>query len=77
MKEQILCYVYIIFCESRHQIGTKYGDWSPLYEYEKEIEFIVDTEDKAKEKVQELNNTYGRDSNVEYCYEKWEVMHCE
>lgn len=77
MKEQISGYVYVVICESRHQVGTNYGDWSPRYEYEKEIEFIVDNEDKAKEMVQDFNNTYGRDSRVKYYYEKWEVMHYE
>ena len=36
MKEQIAGYVYVVICESRHQVGTNYGDWSPRYEYEKE-----------------------------------------
>lgn len=76
-QEQIAGYVYIVICESRHQVGTNYGDWSTRYEYEKEIEFIVDNEDKAKEMVQDLNNTFGKDENVSYYYEKWEVMHYE
>ena len=77
IMEQIAGYVYVVFCESRHQVGTNYGDWSPHYEYEKEMEFIVDNEDKAKEMVQDFNNTYGKDGRVKYYYEKWEVMHYE
>lgn len=76
-EEQISGYVYIVFCESRHQVGTNYGDWSPRYAYEKEIEFITDNEDKANEMVQEFNNTFGKDDRVSYYYEKWEVMHYE
>ena len=75
IMEQIAGYVYVVFCESRHQVGTNYGDWSPRYEYEKEIEFILDNEDKANEMIQEFNNTFGRDENVSYYYEMWEVMH--
>lgn len=76
-QEQIAGYIYIVFCESRHQVGTNYGDWSPRYEYEKEIECIIDNEDKAKEIVQDLNNSFGKDDRVSYYYEKWEVMHYE
>ena len=68
--EQIAGCVYIVFSEWKHQVGTH-------YEYDKEIEFIIDNENKAKEMVQDFNNTYGKDGRVSYDYEKWEVMHYE
>jgi len=75
--EQILGYVYVVFRERRYQVGTNYGDWSPHYEYDKEIEFITDNENKAKEMVQDFNNTFGKDDSINYYYEKWEVQHYE
>ena len=69
-QEQILGDVYVIFCGHRIKCGNN-------YEYEKEIEFIIDNENKAKEMVQDFNNTFGKDNNVNYYYEKWEVLHHE
>lgn len=69
-QEQISGYVYVVFCGHRIKCGNN-------YEYEKEIDFIIDNENKAKEMVQDFNNTFGKDSNVNYYYEKWEVLHCE
>lgn len=76
-EEQISGYVYVVFSEWKHRVGTNYGDWSPQYEYEKEILFVIDNENKAKEIVAEYNATFGQDENVNYYYEKWEVMHHE
>ena len=75
--EQIAGYIYVIFSEWKHQVGTNYGDWSPHYEYDKEIIVIVDNEDKAKAIVKENMESFGRDEKVSYYYEKWEIMHYE
>lgn len=69
-QEQISGDVYVVFCGHRIKCGNN-------YEYEKEIEFIIDNENKAKEMVQDFNDTFGKDSNVNYYYEKWEVLHHE
>lgn len=75
--EQIAGYVYVVFSEVKYPVCVNYGDWSTRYECEKEIIVIVDNEDKAKEMVQDSNNTYGVDDRVKYYYEKWEIQHYE
>ena len=69
IMEQIAGYVYVVFSELKYQVGTNYGDWSPHYEYEKEIVVIVDNEDKAKEISTILRGNwdyYEEHMNAEY-----------